>query len=73
MSAISYADVFEIPTPDTADEEIAPGDLVRTGPNSHPYFAVVAVHGDTAWLRNVQSGQNALTPLARCRKLKAPD
>lgn len=71
MTAISYADVFEIEH-EPAEEPIAVGDLVRTGPNLFPHFAVVAISGETVWLRNVQSGRDALMPLARCRKV-APD
>lgn len=71
MNAISYVDVFEIESRDEQQDQISVGDLVRTGPNLHPHFAVLAVHGDKAWLRNVQSGQDALTLLARCKKVAA--
>ncbi len=69
MSAISYSDVFEIEHEEVNPEHIQVGDLVRTGPNLFPHFAVVAVSGDKAWVRNVQSGQDGLTPLKRCRKV----
>jgi hypothetical protein len=70
MSAISYVDVFELEHDGEENpDSIAVGDLVRTGPNHHPHFAVVAINGDKAWVRNVQSGQDALAPLKRCRKV----
>jgi hypothetical protein len=69
MSAISYSDVFELEHETSEAEPIVAGDVVRAGLNLFPHFDVVAVHGDMAWVRNVQSGLNALMPLARCRKL----
>lgn len=69
MSAISYSDVFELDDEVGDAEVISVGDVVRAGPNHFPHFDVVAVHGDMAWVRNVSSGQNALMPLARCRKV----
>ena len=51
------------------DEEIQPGDLVRTGPNLFPHFEVVAVHGDKAWVRNIVNGADHLALLCRCRKI----
>jgi hypothetical protein len=73
MSAISYVDVFQLEHDEgETPESIAVGDLVRTGPNHHPHFAVIAINGDKAWVRNVQSGQDALAPLNRCRKV-SPD
>ena len=33
---------------------------------------VIAVHGDKAWVRNVATGVDSLTPLSRCRRLPAP-
>lgn len=69
MSAISYSDVFEIEH-DVGDvDAVAVGDVVRAGPNLFPHFDVVAVNGDMVWVRNIQSGQNALMPRARCRKV----
>lgn len=71
MSAISYSDVFEINHEADEAEAVVVGDVVRAGPNLFPHFTVVAVNGDTAWVRNVQSGVNALVPLARCRRVAA--
>ncbi len=69
MSAISYLDVFEIHHDQPDAEEIGVGDVVRMGNNLTPHYAVVAVSGEKAWVRNVQSGQDALAPLSRCRKV----
>ncbi len=68
MSAISYADVFEIEQ-HHSEEAIIVGDRVRTGPNLNPHFEVIALSGETAWVRNVATGQDALLPVKRCRKV----
>jgi hypothetical protein len=69
MTLSSYSDVFSISHEREYDEEILVGDLVRTGPNLFPHFEVVAVHGDKAWVRNVQNGADHLALLSRCRKI----
>ncbi len=69
MSVVSYSDVFEIDHNRGYVEEIAVGDLVRTGPNLFPHFTVVALHGDKAWVRNTENGADALAFLDRCRKI----
>jgi hypothetical protein len=69
MSMLSYSDVFAISHERDHDEDIHVGDLVRTGENLHPHFAVIAINGDKAWVRNVQSGVDCLAQLNRCRKL----
>lgn len=69
MKLSSFSDVFSIDHERGYDEEIKVGDLVRTGPNLFPHFDVIAVHGDKAWVRNVQSGEDHLALLARCRKI----
>jgi hypothetical protein len=68
----SYSDVFAICLDREHDEDVRAGDLVRTGPNLYPHFEVIAVHGDKAWLRDIATGVDALTPLSRCRRLAAP-
>ena len=65
----SYSDVFSINHDREYDEDIQPGDLVRTGVNLFPHFEVLAVHGDKAWVRNVQNGADHLALLSRCRKI----
>ncbi|MGA0604775.1 hypothetical protein ACO2Q0_02140 [Phenylobacterium sp. VNQ135] len=69
MSLSSYSDVFAIDHERGYEETIAPGDLVRTGPNLYPHFEVLAVHGDKAWVRNVLTGADHLAILTRCRKI----
>jgi hypothetical protein len=65
----SYSDVFSVSHDRDYAEELHPGDLVRTGPNLFPHFQVLAVHGDKAWVRNVQDGADHLALLSRCRKI----
>ena len=69
MAQISYSDLYDITHERGYDEEIQMGDLVRTGPNHYPYFTVMAVVGDKAWVRNVQNGADGITSLDRCRKI----
>jgi ABC-type tungstate transport system permease subunit len=69
MMLSSYSDVFSISHERDYEEEIHAGDLVRTGPNLYPHFEVVAVHGDKAWVRNVQNGADHLALISRCRKI----
>ncbi|HEY0052061.1 MAG TPA: hypothetical protein VGB49_01470 [Caulobacteraceae bacterium] len=69
MNKLSYLDVFNIDHTREHDEDIRVGDLVRTGPNAFPHFTVIAVAGDTAWVRDVQNGADGLTALARCHKI----
>jgi hypothetical protein len=69
MSLPSYSDVFAIDHDREYDEHLQVGDLVRTGANLFPHFEIVFIHGDTAWVRNVESGADYLTQLGRCRKI----
>ena len=69
MTLSSYSDVFGIRHERGYDEDIAVGDLVRTGANLYPHFEVVAVHGDKAWLRNTADGADHLGLVARCRRI----
>jgi hypothetical protein len=69
MTLSSYSDVFSISHERDYEEDIRVGDLVRTGLNLHPHFEVVAVHGEKAWVRNVQNGTDHLAMLSRCRKI----
>jgi hypothetical protein len=68
MAAVSYFDVFDIPE-HVGDEEIRPGDLVRTSENLFPHYRVIAVHQDKVWVRNEDTGVDGLTTLVRCRKI----
>jgi hypothetical protein len=69
MAQVSYSDVFSITHDREYEEDIHPGDMVRTGPNLHPHFHVVAISGDKAWERNVETGVDGLTAITRCRKI----
>lgn len=69
MTLSSYSDVFSINHDREHDEDIHPGDLVRTGDNHFPHFEVLAVHGDKAWVRDILSGVDALAKLSRCRRI----
>ena len=68
---VSYSDLFAIKHERDYDEEIKAGDLVRTGPNLFPHYEVIAVHGDKAWVRNVQNNLDGVTNVNRCRKIEA--
>ena len=69
MAQISYSDLYEIDHGRGYHEDIAVGDLVRTGPNLYPHFTVIAVDGNKAWVRNTQNGVDGLAFLDRCRKI----
>jgi hypothetical protein len=47
------------------------GDLVHTGDNTYPQWKVIAIDGDKAWVRNVQTCADGVTDLRRCRKVEA--
>jgi len=70
---VSYSDLYAIKHERDYEEDIHPGDLVRTGPNLHPHYEVIAIHGDKAWVRNVQNGLDGVTNVNRCRKIEARD
>ena len=71
VSPTSYSDVYAIEHDRDLEEEIHPGDLVRTGPNLYPHYTVVAVSGDKVWVRNADNGADGITSLDRCRKIDA--
>jgi hypothetical protein len=69
MTLSSYSDVFGISHERGYDEEIAAGDIVRTGPNLFPHFEVLAVHGAKAWVRDTENGADHLAMVSRCRRI----
>ena len=69
MKTVSYSDLFGIRHVRDYDEHIQEGDMVRSGPNSGPYFVVLAVKGEKAWVRNPQNGTDGIVDLNRCRKV----
>jgi hypothetical protein len=72
MFLSSYSDVFSICHDRGYEEEIRPGDLVRSGPNLFPHFEVIAVSGERAWVHDVQTGADHLVLLSRCRRIEVP-
>lgn len=72
MTSSSYCDVFALRLDRKHDEEIRVGDHVRTGDNHFPHFEVIALHGDKAWLRDVDTGGDHIALRARCRAIAAP-
>lgn len=72
MLNVSYADLHEGGDHHGHDEDVQPGDLVRTGPNLYPHYTVIAIHGGTAWVRDVQTSRDGLTALDRCKKINGP-
>ena len=71
MVRSSYSDVFDISHNREFDEQIAAGDLVRTGANAFPHYRVIAVYGEKVWVRDVQYGSDSITSLSFCRKIEA--
>ena len=67
----SYSDVFGISHEREYEEHIQAGDLVRSGANLFPYFKVIAVNGDKAWVRDVQTDIDYRMILSSCRKMIA--
>lgn len=47
-------------------DRFSPGDIVRTGQNTHPQYRVVAVDVNKVWLRNLSSGADAVVDCLRC-------
>jgi hypothetical protein len=52
------------------DQTIVIGDVVHTGSNHFPQWRVIAIDGDKAWVRNVQTHADGVTDLRRCRKVQ---
>ena len=69
MALISYSDLYSISHDREYDEDIQTGDMVRTGPNLFPHFSVMAVVGEKVWVRNLDTGADGITAIARCRKI----
>jgi hypothetical protein len=45
------------------------GDTVRTGENRYPQYAIIAISGERAWIRNVQYGDDHVVPIATIHKI----
>ena len=72
MLQVSYTDLIESSVQHEGDADVQVGDLVKTGPNLYPHYSVIAVHGDKAWVRDVQTGMDGLTSLHLCKKINGP-
>ena len=48
------------------------GELVRTGETFHPYYRIIAVRDERAWIREVQHGSDHVVPLDRCQRVAPP-
>jgi hypothetical protein len=71
LAPTSYSNLHETDDVREAPAAVAAGDLVRTGPNLFPHWRVIAVEGERAWLRCVQTDTDGVADLRRCRKLAA--
>ena len=70
MVKVSYADVFGLDRDDDREvEQVAAGDVVRTGDNARPQYQVLAVEGDKAWLRNLDNGLDGVVDRRRLRRV----
>jgi hypothetical protein len=49
---------------------IGVGDLVHSGANTFPQWRVIAIDGDKAWVRNIQTHADGVTDITRCRKVE---
>lgn len=49
--------------------QIAIGDVVCTSPDRLLRFTVLAVRGDKAWVRDLDSGSDHLAATSRCRRI----
>ena len=50
--------------------ELHPGDVCRHGPNSHPRYRVIHVHEDRVWLRDVDTGADAVVDAGLCHRVE---
>jgi hypothetical protein len=69
MSSLSYSDLFSINMDREYDEEICAGAVVRMGQNLFPHFMVLAVRGDKAWVRDLETATDHIALIARCRSI----
>ena len=72
MAQRSFPDVSLTSDELDLDEQVSAGDWVTTGANVAPYYRVIAVCGDKAWIRDVDRGHDGITSLCRCHKVERP-
>lgn len=65
-----HIELYGLENGQTACQEIQVGDLVRTGSNRFPHYAVIALYDEMAWVRDVQTGAYGMTSLTLCRKVQ---
>jgi hypothetical protein len=68
--ASGHIDLYGLDSGEPCIQEIQVGDLVRTGSNRFPHYAVIALYDDMAWVRDVQTGAYGMTSLTLCRKVQ---
>ena len=60
--------MFE-PTELLAHVAIRPGDLIAADGDMQALFSVILVRQDRCWVRDLQTGLDAITSLHRCRRI----
>ena len=53
----------------SASDPLRPGDLCLTGRSPYPRFRVIAVVEDRAWVRDVETGKDAVVPVGHCKPI----
>lgn len=56
---------------DPGPAPLQPGDLCHHGSNLLPTYRVIWIDDGKAWLRDVNTGQDAVVAIGRCHKLGA--
>ena len=52
-----------------ANDQVGPGDTIRTGENLYPQYRVIAIAGNRAWVRDVQYGTDHIIAIEACRRI----
>ena len=52
-----------------AHQPIRPGDICRHGANAFPRYRVIHVQDGKAWLRDVDTGADAVVDITACRQV----
>ncbi len=56
-------------TQSLAHAAVTPGDLVCLEADPHYYYSVILVRDDRCWVRNLESGMDAITSARQCRRV----
>jgi hypothetical protein len=54
-------------------KDLKRGDICRHGTNAFPRYRVIHVDGDKVWLRDVDTGADAVVDVANCRLVTHED